>query len=80
MGEQVVAQVEFDVARDADHHPAGQELEDTLGDEDSNDQQGVLGEYVAGDGLAEVVNRMLDDARKLHRNAVRQQHAEAAQQ
>ena len=32
--EQIVAQVEFDVAGDADHDPAGEELEDSLGDGD----------------------------------------------
>ena len=32
--EKIVAQVELDVARDADHDPAGKELEDSLGDGD----------------------------------------------
>ena len=39
--EQVVAQIELDVARDADDHPARQKLEDALEQRDREDEQGV---------------------------------------
>ena len=41
MREQVVAQIELDVARDADDHPARQKLEDALEQRDREDEQGV---------------------------------------
>ena len=40
MGEEVVAQIELDVAGNADDDPARQELEDALGYKDGDDEQG----------------------------------------
>ena len=47
MFEQIVAQVEFDFARDANHNPAGQELEDAFHSGDGQQQHGVGEEFLA---------------------------------
>src|SRR5580704_15408650 len=46
--EQVVAQIEFDIARDSDDHPARQKLEDALDQSDGNDEERVSEKLVAG--------------------------------
>src|ERR1019366_5610885 len=46
--EQVVAQIEFDVAGDADDHPAREELEDAFDEGDGDYEQGIGQEFLAG--------------------------------
>ena len=41
MGEQIVAQIEFDLARDADQDPAGKKLEDGFGARDGQQVTGI---------------------------------------
>ena len=50
--EQVVAQIELDIARDADDYPARQKLEDSLGQRDGDDEQGVGEKFLAGDAAS----------------------------
>ena len=70
--EQVVAQVKFDVARDADNNPAGEELEDPLGDGDGEQQSSVDQELVAGDPFVKIVRGLANHQRKQDPNPVRQ--------
>src|SRR5450759_1731209 len=70
MGEQVVAQIEFNFARDPDQDPAGKELENGFGSGDRQ-QQGRVGEqFVAGDPEVKVVNGAADDQREENPDAV----------
>ncbi len=63
MAEEIVAQVELDLARDADDDPAGEELEDSFAGGNC-DQQPAPGEQLAvSDAVIQVVNDALDDAR-----------------
>ncbi len=70
VSEQIVAQVKFDVARNADDYPAGQELEDALGDKNGDHGQRVLHELLGGHSGMEIVGRMAENLRKLNRNRV----------
>ncbi len=80
MREQIVAQIELDVAGNANDDPAGQELKDALGDEDGDNQRSVKEKFVAGDaGVNKVVGRAAENQWIANRNAVSQQDAESAQ-
>ena len=78
VGEQIVAQVELDLARDADQDPAGQELENGFGAGDRQQQSRVGEQLVAGDAEVQVVDGAADDQRKQNPDAVVAQHAERA--
>ena len=54
--EEIVAQVEFDVAGDADDHPARQKLEDSLDQSDGDDQQGIGEKFLAGHSGVKIVD------------------------
>src|SRR5262249_23147409 len=77
--EEIIAQIEFDVARDADDDPASQKLKDPLGEKNSDDPESVVDELGASDRLGEVVNRGLDDARELSGDSIGQQDRQSAQ-
>ena len=75
--EQVVAQIEFDVARDTNHDPARQELEDSLTERDGNHQQGVENQLLGrASAFLEIVQGHADDLRRLHGDAIQKQHAQ----
>jgi len=38
VGKEIVAQIEFDIARDSDDHPSCQELEESLDQGDGDDE------------------------------------------
>ena len=60
--EQIVTQIELDVAGNANDDPAGQELKDALGDEDGDNQRSVKEEFVAGDAsMNKVVGRAAEN-------------------
>ena len=46
MPEQIIAKIEFDFARNADHDPAGQELENGFAAGNGKDQSHQLGDGV----------------------------------
>ena len=83
--EQIVPQVEFNVARDTDHNPAREELEDSFGDGDGEQQSGVNQKLVPRGacsqigGRFQVIRGFADNQRKQHPNAVVEQHADCAQ-
>src|SRR5208337_1322948 len=68
--EQIVAQVELDIARDADDHIARQKLEDSLGQRDGNDQQGVGEKFLPSDAGVKIVNGAAQDLRKEYPDSV----------
>ena len=78
VGEQVVAEVEFDFARNADQDPAGQVLEDRLDAGDGEQHRRVGQQFVAGDALVQVVDGAADDQREQDPDAVVAEHAERA--
>ncbi len=61
--EEVVAQVEFDFARDADHDPARQELEEALGGGNGDEQQGIDDDLVLREARAGVADHAAHDGR-----------------
>ncbi len=64
LAEEVVAEVELDVAGDADEDPARVKEEDALGHGDADEQAGVEENLPAGDALVEVVDGDSDDTGK----------------
>ncbi len=88
VAEEVVAQVEFDVARDANHHPARQELENALGENHDDEQQRPYQELMAqGVGAKvvvvpapQIVGGTLDDLRVKDPDAVIEQHRNRAEE
>ena len=70
VGKEVVAQIELNIAGDADDHPARQKLEDTLGQRDGNDEQRVGEKFLAGDGGVQIVDGAAQDLRKENPDSV----------
>src|SRR5208282_385298 len=68
--EQVVAQIEFDIARDSDDHPARQKLEDSLDQSDGDDKQGVGEKLLAGDPGVQIVDGAAENLRKQYPDSV----------
>src|SRR5579864_2251697 len=68
--EEIVAQVVFDLARDADHQPARQKLKDSLGPGNGNQQQRVDHELLPRGLLIEIVNGAADYLREQHPDSV----------
>src|SRR5262249_27269906 len=78
MGEQIVAQVKLNLARDADHQPSRQELEDALGAGNAQQHKGVDQELMASGAAIQVVHRALDHLRKQHPDSVVEEHSQRA--
>jgi hypothetical protein len=79
--EKIVAQVELDVAGDANDDPARQELEDALGERDADHQESVKAELAGRPAtLFQVVQRHPDDLGRLHRDTIEQQYAHRTHQ
>ena len=70
MGEEIVAQVEFDVARDSDDDPACQELEDAFDQGNGEHSRRVEEQFVARDTRVEVVDGATQDLREEDPNSV----------
>ena len=77
MAEEIVAQVELDLARDADHDPAGEELEDSFAEGDGDEQPAPGEQFAVSDSVVEVVHNALDDARGLDHDSVGDEDSEA---
>src|SRR6185312_12755334 len=77
MLEQIIAKVEFHVARDPDEYPSGQELEDAFAQRDPQYQQGISQQLLACDAMVEVIHRTADHLGKDYPNAIRQQQRNA---
>ena len=76
--EEIVAEVEFDVAGDADEDPAREEQEDALGDGDGDKQPGVEEDLLAGDAMVEVVYGGSDDAGEEYPDGAREHGDDAS--
>ena len=79
MSEEVVAQIEFDFARNADQNPARQELEDGFNAGNPQQHQSVGEQLLAGDAAIQIVDGAADDQRKQNPDAVVKQHADRAE-
>ena len=75
-GEQVIAQVEFDVARDADHDPTGKELEDSFPNRDREQQPGEEKKFVASNAFQQGVGSDPQHLGTQNLNAVGQEDAD----
>ena len=64
MAEQIVAQVEFDFARNADQDPASEELEDGLAAATASSSQGIGQQLVAGNAQVQIIDGAADDQRE----------------
>src|SRR5690348_11200822 len=78
MLEKIVAQIELDLARDADQDPTHQKLKDAFADSDSNQSQRVGNDLVLSDADIQIVNCSSDDLRKENPDRVVEQQGEAA--
>ncbi len=71
MAEEIVAQVELDVARDADHDPAGQELEDAFDQRQSaTSSSRIVSSLCEVTPCVQVVDGAPDDQREENPDAV----------
>jgi len=68
--EQVIAQIEFDIARNADDHPARQELKNSLDQGDSDDQERVGKEFLTGHTGVQIVDSAAQDLREKYPDSV----------
>ena len=78
--EKIVAQVELDVARDADDDPAGQELEDSLGDGDTEQDGSVEQKLVAGDASVQIVGSFAQNEREQDPDAIGEEDTKRARE
>src|ERR1019366_820262 len=62
--DQVVAQIELDIARDSDDHPARQKLEDSLDQSDGDDEQRVGEKLLTGHARVKIVDGAAENLRK----------------
>ena len=76
MAKQIVAQIELDIARDADHDPAGKELENAFADRYGHQHEGVGGKLIAGDSRVQIVDGPADHQGKENPDAVVEQNRE----
>src|SRR5262249_40598884 len=78
--EQVISQVELDVARNTDDHPPGQKLKDTLGKCDTDDHQRIGEQFRTSHALIESVYCFANDLGEENPDAVIEQDADSPQQ
>ena len=78
MLKEIVAQVEFDLTRNADQNPPHQKLKETFTERDHNQRKRVRDDLVAGDAPIQIVDRTADDLRKEYPDGVIQQKREPA--
>src|SRR5215472_11487870 len=64
MPEQIVAQVEFDLARDTDQDPPHQKLKDALTERNGYQCERISDDLVPCDALIQIIDRASDDLRK----------------
>lgn len=64
MKEQVVAEVEFDVARNADDNPTGQVLKNAFGSGDGHQQKRVDEQLASGDAVLKGVESATNNLRE----------------
>ena len=77
MAEQMIAQVELDLARDADQDPAREVLKDPLAERNGHQQPAPGQQLAVRNALVQVVGNAADEPRRLHHDAVRAQHGGA---
>ena len=74
--EQIIAEIKFDFAGNADHDPAGQKLENPLGGRHRQQEQRIGNQFVASDAEMKVVYGSLDYQRKQNPNSIGQENAQ----
>jgi len=75
MLKQVVAQLVFDIAGNADNEPPHRKAENAFTHGQTNNRQGVIGEFSPRDGLFEAVHCVTGDSRSGKKKQVGQQNA-----
>ena len=70
MSKQIIAQIELNVAGDADYNPAGEELKDALNTSHRNQQRGIEEQLPLGHPQVQIVDCSFNDLRKENPNAV----------
>ena len=78
-GEKIVAEIELDVARNANHHPAREELEDSFSDGDGEKHSRVDEQLVLGNAGVQIVGSFADHQREQDPDAIGEQDADAAE-
>jgi len=78
VGEEIVAQIELNVAGDADEDPAREKEEDALERGDSQQQKRIVQNFGAGDAVLHIIYGAADDERKEDPEAVGEQNGDAA--
>ncbi len=79
MAKHVIAQIVFNLTRDADHKPAGQKLEHALAQRQSDQQCGINQYFVLRDAMVvQIVDSAAHHLRREHPKAVIEQHRDRA--
>ena len=78
MAEEIVAQVELDLARDADHDPAGEKLKDSFAERNGDQQPAPRQQLAVSNAAVHVVRDALDNARGLDHDSVGAKHGEGS--
>jgi len=78
VGKKVVAQIELDIARDADHNPARQKQEDAADGSDLQHLQCEMHQLRRSDPGVEIVHRVPDYLRQKHPRSVAEKNADNA--
>ena len=76
----IVAQVELDVARNADDDPAGQELKDSLGGGDTEQDGSVEQKLAAGDASVQIVGSFAQNEREQDPDAIGEEDTKRARE
>ncbi len=70
MSEEIVPEIKFDHARDADDYPAREELEYAFRQSDGDDQKGIGEELLARDTGIQIIDSASNDLREENPDAV----------
>ncbi len=76
--EEVIAQLVFNIPRNADHQPARQELENPLAQANHHQHKGVRDDLLPGNAAIEGIDRAANDLGKQRPYSVRKQDAQRA--
>src|SRR6266481_4747654 len=80
MGENIIPEIVFNLARDADDQPACEELEDALAQGDSDQQQRVYNNFVTCNAQIQIVNGLPHYLGEEHPNDIGKQHTQRTPQ
>ncbi|GAC1430769.1 MAG: hypothetical protein NVS1B11_25570 [Terriglobales bacterium] len=79
MLEEIVSEIEFDLAGNANNNPAGKELKDSLYSCDSQKQQRISDKFMLGYAEVEIIDRPPDNLGEKYPDSVVQKDADCPQ-